>query len=75
MPGLVNGIGILGVSDSVFLIKIPYRVSSERVDQCIHRLISAGVSIREKKDTKSQSFFEILVLGAQSTDLDVQTHF
>ena len=34
-----------------------------------------AVSIQEKKDCKSQSFFEMLVLGAQSTVLDVRTHF
>ena len=43
--------------------------------QCIHSLISAGVSIRKKKDRNFRSFLEMLILGAQSTDLDVQTHF
>ena len=34
-----------------------------------------AVSIQEKKDRNFRSFFEMAVLGAQSTDLDFQTHF
>ena len=41
----------------------------------ISAILLGAVSIREKKDALFESFFEMLVLGAQSTDFDVQTHF